>query len=115
MRQIWAFLTLLFITLLLTAPIQAQAIQVSLPTTAVPASTPVTVAVTAGDLTGRGIIAFDFDLLFDPAILQIQATPIDQSGTLRAYDRDSKCHHGADQGFGFWDCGAYGFRDPAQT
>ncbi len=82
MRRIWAFLTLLFTSLLLTAPIQAQAIQVSLTTTAVPASTPVTVAVTAGDLTGRGIIAFDFDLLFDPAVLQIQATPIDQSGTL---------------------------------
>ncbi len=62
--------------------LQTQAIQVSLPTTnAVPGASAV-IPVTVGDLSGRGVIAYDFDLVFDQNVLQLQNEPIDISGTL---------------------------------
>ncbi len=40
----------------------------------------VSIPVLLGDVTGRGVIAYEFDLAFDPAVLQFQE--IDTSGTL---------------------------------
>ncbi|MFN0121748.1 MAG: cohesin domain-containing protein [Blastocatellia bacterium] len=42
----------------------------------------ITVPVTVGDLSGQNIIACDFDLGFDGALLQPLATPYDAAGTL---------------------------------
>jgi hypothetical protein len=38
--------------------------------------------ITVGDTTDRGIIAYQFDLHFDPSVIQPQATPVEVSGTL---------------------------------
>jgi subtilisin len=62
----------------------ANAVQVpvSLPNLAGAPNASVTIPVTVGDLTGRGIISFDFDLLFNPSVLQLQSPQVDKSGTL---------------------------------
>jgi len=41
-----------------------------------------TVPVTVGDLTGRGVVAYDFTVMFDPAVLQPSIPVFDQAGTL---------------------------------
>ena len=41
-----------------------------------------TVPVTVGNLTGKGVTAFDFTLTFDPTILKPNSTPVDTAGTL---------------------------------
>ena len=41
-----------------------------------------TILINVGNTTGQGIFSFDFDMFFDPAVLQIPATPFDTSGTM---------------------------------
>jgi hypothetical protein len=43
-----------------------------------------TVPVVVSDTSGKGIFSYDFALNFDPAVLQPQAPPFDQTGTLSA-------------------------------
>ena len=38
--------------------------------------------ISVADTTGRGIIAYQFDLHFDPTVIQPQGTPVEVSGTL---------------------------------
>lgn len=64
--------------------ILTQSASISLPTSGSIVSAPLSVPVTTSDLTGLGVIAFDFDLVFDPSVLQPQSMPVDQSGTLSA-------------------------------
>ncbi|HMZ20275.1 MAG TPA: putative Ig domain-containing protein, partial [Blastocatellia bacterium] len=41
-----------------------------------------TVPVLTSDLTGRGVVSYDFTLLFDPAVLSLQTPAFDVAGTL---------------------------------
>ena len=58
-------------------------IPVTLPTslTATVGNT-ITVPITVPDLTGKGILSYDFTVSFDPTQLSLQASPVDQTGTL---------------------------------
>jgi|GEM_PF-2331799 len=57
-------------------------VPVSLPDTSATPGASLTLPITVGDLTGKGIISFDFDLTFDPNVLQAQNPPVDAAGTL---------------------------------
>ncbi len=59
-----------------------QAVQVSLPSLVAGSGTSLILPVTAGDLTGRGILAYDFDLIYDANLLQAQVQPVDATDTL---------------------------------
>ncbi len=41
-----------------------------------------TVPLTVGDLTGKGVISYEFVLTYDPTVLRPQTTPYDRTGTL---------------------------------
>ena len=56
-------------------------IPVSLPIKQDPPGTS-TISVVVGDTTGQGVFAYDFDMSFDPAVLQLQSPAFDTSGTL---------------------------------
>ena len=60
----------------------AQQVSIALPNLTPTTGTSVTIPITVGDLTGKGVIAYDFDLVFDPSVLQAQFTPYDAAGTL---------------------------------
>lgn len=57
-------------------------VAISLPTTSGTSGSSVTIPVTVGNLTGRGYVAYDFDITFNNAVLQLQNPPIDAAGTL---------------------------------
>jgi hypothetical protein len=57
-------------------------VAVSLPTMSAAPGANISVPLTVGDLTGLGAISYDFRLSFNNARLQLQATPITQTGTL---------------------------------
>jgi len=40
------------------------------------------VPVTVGDLTGRGVVAYDFTVMFDPAVVSLPSSVFDNTGTL---------------------------------
>jgi len=61
---------------------QDQAVSVALPVTGGVTGATVTLPITVGDLTGRGVIAWDLDLIFDPAVLTPADPPVDAAGTL---------------------------------
>lgn len=60
----------------------AQAINVSLPQLTAASGANLTVPIAVGDLTGRGVNAYDFTLTFDQNVLQLQNPAFDQTGTL---------------------------------
>lgn len=41
-----------------------------------------TVPISVSDLTGKGALSFDATITFDPAVLRLQSTPVDRTGTL---------------------------------
>ncbi len=47
-----------------------------------PAGGSLTAPVTVSDLTGKGVIAYDAVIDFDPAVLRPQSTPVDTAGTI---------------------------------
>ncbi|HWQ32963.1 MAG TPA: BACON domain-containing carbohydrate-binding protein [Blastocatellia bacterium] len=57
---------------------------VSLPSITATPGTNITIPITVGDLTGKNIIAYDFDLTFDPNLLQPLVSPVDAAGTISA-------------------------------
>ncbi len=61
---------------------QDQAVAVALPDTGGVTGATVTLPITTGDLTGRGVIAYDIDLVFDPMVLTPADPPFDTTGTL---------------------------------
>ncbi|MBK9313320.1 MAG: hypothetical protein IPM55_03565 [Acidobacteria bacterium] len=61
---------------------QDQAVAVALPDTGGVTGATVTLPITTGDLTGRGVIAYDIDLTFDPMVLTPADPPFDTTGTL---------------------------------
>ena len=63
------------------APAGVVGIPVSLPNKQDSAAQ-TTIPVLVGDTTGQGIFAFDLDLFFDPAVLQVPASPFDVAGTM---------------------------------
>ena len=61
----------------------ANAIQVSLPSRTVATTQIFTVPITVGDLTSRGFWAYDAEISFDPAVLQLDsAEPVEKTGTI---------------------------------
>lgn len=63
--------------------VTAAPVAVSIPGTSLAPGSNVSVPVTVGDLTGRGVISFDFEVRFDPAYLRpVTATPTTKTGTL---------------------------------
>jgi uncharacterized protein (TIGR03437 family) len=64
----------------LNAP--TQAVQVSLPDLTSAPGASLILPITVGDLTGRGVIAFDLDLSYDDSVLQAQPDSTDAVGTL---------------------------------
>ncbi|HEX9004389.1 MAG TPA: putative Ig domain-containing protein [Blastocatellia bacterium] len=57
-------------------------IPVSLPMLSAASGAGVTIPITVGNLAGQNITAYDLDLVFDPGVLQPQASPLDGAGTL---------------------------------
>ena len=45
-------------------------------------NSPLTVPIQVSDLTGRGVVSYDFTLLFDPTVLSLQTAAFDTAGTL---------------------------------
>lgn len=60
----------------------AQQVSISLPNLSATTGASVTIPITVGDLTGKGVIAYDFDLAFDQNVLQTQLTAFDAANTL---------------------------------
>lgn len=60
----------------------AQAINVSLPALNAQPGASVTIPITVSELTGRGALGYEFNLLFNQNLLQPQATAFDQANTL---------------------------------
>jgi len=57
-------------------------VPVSLPNVTGASGSNVTIPITVGNLTGGGVFSYDFDLLFDQNVLQLQNPAFDASGTL---------------------------------
>jgi len=64
------------------SPNGVAAIKVALPIKQDPSGGPSIIPVVVGDTTGQGIFSFDFDISFNPAVLQPQSPAFDTSGTL---------------------------------
>jgi hypothetical protein len=62
--------------------VQLVPVSVIAPTSLVMTGTNFTLPVTVGDTTGRGIISYEFDLSYNPSVVQPQATPVDVTGTI---------------------------------
>ncbi|MBM4160895.1 MAG: T9SS type A sorting domain-containing protein [Ignavibacteria bacterium] len=73
-------LVLVLILLVLGLSVSTAQVSVSLPTVQGQQGASVTIPVTVGDLTGKGVIAYDFAVTFDTTIVKI--TGISSSGTL---------------------------------
>lgn len=59
------------------------AVAVSLPAVYGGLNQTITVPVSVGEITGRGVLSFDTEISFDPAVLQLDAVaPFDKNGTL---------------------------------
>jgi len=59
-----------------------QAVQVSLPSLTAGTGASLILPITVGDLTGRGVLAYDFDLTYDANLLQAQSQPVEATDTL---------------------------------
>ncbi|HMV87797.1 MAG TPA: putative Ig domain-containing protein [Blastocatellia bacterium] len=57
-------------------------IPISLPNASAASGASLTIPIIVGNLTGLGVMSYDFDLSFDPTVLQLQNTPVDAAGTL---------------------------------
>ena len=64
------------------APEGLPAVEVVLPVKQDPPGGPSIIPISVSDTTGQDILAYTFDVTFNPAVLQPQATPFDTSGTL---------------------------------
>jgi Cohesin domain len=62
--------------------VSESTINVTTPSSNIEVGSNFTVPVTVSDTTGRGIIAYQFDLHYNPAVIQPQANPVDVTGTL---------------------------------
>lgn len=60
----------------------ADAVSVSLPNMNAAPNQTVTIPITVGDVTGRGVLAYQFDLTYDAAVLQPQTEATEAAGTL---------------------------------
>jgi hypothetical protein len=63
-------------------PAPEAIVTVTAPTMNAQVGTNFDIPVTVSDTTGQGIISYQFDLLYDPAIIQPQGSPVDTSGTM---------------------------------
>jgi hypothetical protein len=61
-------------------------IPVSLPNKQDPPGGPSTIPISVGDTTGQMIGSYSFDISFNPAVLQLQPTPFDATGTITPTD-----------------------------
>ncbi|GEM_PF-1394303 len=57
-------------------------IGVSLPNMAASPNISFSVPITVQDTSGKGVIAYEFDLTYDPNVIQLQASPVETTGTL---------------------------------
>ncbi len=60
----------------------ATPLSVSMPAVTASPGIEITIPVTVGDTTGQEIISYDFQVTFDPAVVQPAATPYDLPGTI---------------------------------
>ena len=61
----------------------SNAVRVSLPMLNAATNQNVTVPVSVGDVTGKGFLAYDLEVAFDPSVLQLEAaTPVNSAGTV---------------------------------
>ena len=65
-----------------TATPTAAALSVSLPIISAPAGSEFTLPVTVGNTTGLDIVSYDFQVTFDPSVVQPAATSFDTTGTM---------------------------------
>ncbi len=63
-------------------PAPEAVVTVTAPTMNAQVGTNFDIPVTVGDTTGQGIISYQFDMLYDPAIIQPQGSPVDTAGTM---------------------------------
>ncbi len=70
------------VTVLAQPAAAAEPVELSIPQRTVVAQTTVEVPLMISDTTDRGIIAYQFNLRYDPTVLQICSVPIDIAGTL---------------------------------
>jgi hypothetical protein len=61
---------------------KADELSVTAPTLNALPGQSITIPVTCGDTTGRNILAYQFDLIYDPAVIVPQANPIATAGTI---------------------------------
>lgn len=61
-----------------------QAVNVSSPTITTTPGSPIFVPINVGDTTGSGIISYQFDIVYDPAVITPTATPCNKTGSLSA-------------------------------
>ena len=66
----------------LTLEPAVESVAVGVPVVTGDTGTSITIPVTVGSLSGQNVIAYDFDLRFDPAVIQPSATPVTSAGTL---------------------------------
>ncbi|MBK8466779.1 MAG: VCBS repeat-containing protein [Chloracidobacterium sp.] len=59
-----------------------NSIAVSLPSVTAQEGSTITVPITVGDLTGKGVISYDLQITFDPTVITPASTPYDRTGTL---------------------------------
>jgi len=57
-------------------------VAISLPTTSGTSGSSLTIPITVSNLTGRGYVAYDFDITFNNDVLRLQEPPYDAAGTL---------------------------------
>ena len=60
----------------------AAAVSVTLPNSSTSSGTNFDIPITVGDLTGQNVTSYDFDILYDPAVIQPQTTQTDKNGTI---------------------------------
>ncbi|HEX8289187.1 MAG TPA: cohesin domain-containing protein [Pyrinomonadaceae bacterium] len=65
-----------------TTQFLADSVNVKLPESQAGQNAFVTIPITVGDISGRGVVSYDFDLRFDPAILQVSGDSFDTNETL---------------------------------
>jgi hypothetical protein len=67
---------------MMRSPSGGTAIPVGLPDRHDPPGGPSTINITVGDLTNQNVFSYDFDMTFDPTVLQPQNPAFDATGTL---------------------------------
>jgi hypothetical protein len=80
--KILSSLLLAFAFFVVTISASAQNVTVTAPNQLAFLNSSFSVPVTVSDTTGLGIISYDVRVTYDPSVLELQATPVDTTGTI---------------------------------